>query len=260
MATTTSASLDRAAPSGCGQVANHEVGDGLRAQTASWSFAGEVPRVFVDHVRHSVPLYDVGHELACDLASCFVGREGGGLGYELGASTGQLLRRLATHGPAGVAARWVGLDREEGMVRAAREHCAGLNNVDVIRGDLLTTSFEPCDFVVAYLTLQFVPPDRRVHAVQRIYDALRPGGAFFVFDKVLAPDARYEALVTTLHYRWKRRAGLSPEEILNKKESLLGVLEPISTQENVQMLRSVGFPSAVSVLKYLCFEGFIAVK
>jgi tRNA (cmo5U34)-methyltransferase len=219
-----------------------------------------VPRVFVDHARRSVPLYDVGHDLVCDLSSCFVGRSGHGLGYELGSSTGELLRRLATHGPSNATTRWIGLDREPGMVAAAREHCAGLDNVDLMQGDVTATSFERCDFVVAYLTLHFVPLEQRVEVVRRVYEALRPGGAFFLFEKVLASDARLEDLVTTVHYRWKRRAGLSPEEILNKKESLLGVLQPVTTADNLDMLRSAGFPSVASVLKHLCFEGFIAVK
>ncbi|WP_166355676.1 methyltransferase domain-containing protein [Phytoactinopolyspora limicola] len=236
------------------------VGDGLHAGTGSWAFSGDVPRVFVDHARRSVPLYDVGHDLACDLSTCFVGRNGRGLGYELGSSTGELLRRLATHGPSNMATRWVGLDVEAGMTLAAREHCAGLGNVDVFQGDVATMSFEQCDFVVAYLTLHFLPLDRRRDVVGRVYEALRPGGAFFLFDKVLAADARLEDVVTTLHFRWKRRAGLSPEEILNKKESLLGVLQPVTTDENLVMLAEAGFPSVASVFKHLCFEGFVAVK
>jgi tRNA (cmo5U34)-methyltransferase len=253
-----------AEPASLGAAANGAgaagVGDGLRADTGSWDFSGDVPRVFVDHARRSVPLYDVGHDLVCDLSTCFVGRNGRGLGYELGSSTGELLRRLATHGPSNAATRWIGLDLEAGMTIAAREHCAGLGNVDVFQGDVTTMSFERCDFVVAYLTLHFVPLDRRREVVRRVYDALRPGGAFFLFDKVLAADARLEDVVTTLHYRWKRRAGLSPEEILNKKESLLGVLQPITVEDNLAMLRSAGFPSVASVLKHLCFEGFVAVK
>jgi hypothetical protein len=58
----------------------------------------------------------------------------------------------------------------------------------------------------------------------------------------------------------KRKAGLSPEEILNKKESLLGVLQPVSTDDNLALLREAGFTSYGTILKYLAFEGFIAIK
>ncbi len=165
------------------------VGDGLQASTGGWTFAGGVPRVFVDHARRSVPLYDIGHELVCNLSSCFIGR-GRGLAYELGAATGELLRRLATHGAASCAIQWVGVDREAGMVAEARRHRDDLDDVEVIQGDITAMSYEPCDFVVAYLTLHFVPLDVRFEVVQRVCAALRPGGAFFLFEKVLSPDAR----------------------------------------------------------------------
>jgi tRNA (cmo5U34)-methyltransferase len=216
--------------------------------------------VFGDHVRNSVPLYDIGHNLVCDMSTSFLGRDGRGRGYELGSATGELLRRLATHSSVATSAHWIGVDREPGMVKAAREQCADLTNVEVIEDELATMTYESCDFVVAYLTLHFVPLDQRIEVTRRIHDALRPGGALFLFEKVLAPDPHLEDLATTLHYRWKRRAGLSPEEILNKKESLLGVLKPVTTDENIAMLRDSGFAAVTSVLKYLCFEGFVAVK
>jgi tRNA (cmo5U34)-methyltransferase len=240
--------------------ARADVGDGLLAGTGSWTFSGDVPDVFIDHVRHSVPSYDIGHDVACDLATCFVSGPGRGVGYELGSATGKLLRRLATHAPPHTTTRWVGVDREAGMAVAAREHCADLNNVDVCQDDVATMSFEPCDFVVAYLTLHFLPLDHRAEVVRRIHASLRPGGGLFLFEKVLAPDARLEDLITTLHYRWKRRAGLTPEEILNKKESLLGVLHPTTTTANLEMLHAAGFSSVGSAFKHLCFEGFVAVK
>lgn len=238
----------------------HDVGSGLHADIGSWTFAGEVPRVFGEHVRHSVPLYDIGHDLVCDLATSFLGRAGRGVGYELGCATGELLRRLATHSPVHASAHWIGVDSEEGMTAAARQRCAGLDNIDLIHGDLTTLTYEACDFVVAYLTLHFIPMDQRVAVIQRIYDALRPGGAVFLFEKVLAANAQLEDLFSTLHYRWKRSAGLSPDEILNKKDSLMGILKPTTTDDNLTMLRGSGFTNPATVLKHLCFEGFVAVK
>lgn len=226
----------------------------------SWVFSGDVPSVFVDHARHSVPLYDAGHDLVCNLSTCFLGGDVPRVGYELGSATGQLLHRLATYGPANSATHWIGVDREAAMVTAAREHCADLGNVEVIEGDLAALDYRSCDIVIAYLTMHFLPPGLRLEAIRRIYQALRPGGAYFMFEKVLAPGAGLEDLITTLHYRFKRDAGLSPEEILNKKESLLGVLQPVSTADNLALMREAGFTNCGTILKYLAFEGFIAVK
>jgi SAM-dependent methyltransferase len=116
----------------------------------SWVFSGDVPSVFVDHARHSVPLYDAGHDLVCNLSTCFLGGDVPRVGYELGSATGQLLRRLATYGPANSATHWIGVDREAAMVEVAREHCADLGNVEVIEGDLATLDYQSCDIVIAY--------------------------------------------------------------------------------------------------------------
>ncbi|GAA1652298.1 hypothetical protein GCM10009733_056960 [Nonomuraea maheshkhaliensis] len=54
------------------------------------------------------------------------------------------------------------------MVGAAREHCAGLGNVEVVAGDLTEIAFQQCDFVVAYLTMHFLPPGLRRQVPRRI--------------------------------------------------------------------------------------------
>jgi tRNA (cmo5U34)-methyltransferase len=37
-------------------------------------------------------------------------------------------------------------------------------------------------------------------------------------------------------------------------------MEPFSTQGNTDMLRRAGFVDIVTVHKYVCFEGFLAIK
>ncbi|MEK7298654.1 MAG: methyltransferase, partial [Candidatus Margulisiibacteriota bacterium] len=43
-------------------------------------------------------------------------------------------------------------------------------------------------------------------------------------------------------------------------EQLKGVLEPFSTQGNLDLLKRAGFVDVTSVMKYICFEGFLAIK
>ena len=47
------------------------VGDGIKAGSASWTFAGDVAKGFDDHVSKSVPLYEEGHHLTCELSDFF---------------------------------------------------------------------------------------------------------------------------------------------------------------------------------------------
>ena len=50
------------------------------------------------------------------------------------------------------------------------------------------------------------------------------------------------------------------EEIMNKAQSLKGVLDPFSTEGNLGLLKRAGFVDVMTVMKYVCFEGFLAIK
>ena len=53
---------------------------------------------------------------------------------------------------------------------------------------------------------------------------------------------------------------LMKKEILLKTRSLRGVLDPYTSEENIRYLKRAGFKDIMSVQKFLCFEGFLAVK
>src|SRR6266702_2854178 len=144
---------------------NCQVGSGLGKGRGLWNFGGDVPNVFVEHVRQSVPLYEEGHVLVCGLSDFFV--RTGSLAYELGVSTGELIRKLARHNRDKEGVRWLGLDVEPGMIAKAREHCVHEAGIELVCDDLVTYRFEPCDMVVSYYTLQFVPPELRRAVIGR---------------------------------------------------------------------------------------------
>lgn len=234
------------------------VGHGIAAVRASWSFDGGVAEGFVEHVRQSVPLYDAGHDLACALGDYFCQPDS--VCYEIGVSTGQLLRKLAEAHAHKPGARWIGIDPVESMIAKAREHCAGLPNVELHVGDAASFEFEKSDFFVSYYCVQFIPPRQRQQVIDRIYERLNWGGALLLFEKVRGPDARFQDILVSLYNDFKRANGFSAEEVLNKTASLKGVLEPFSTEGNLGLLRRAGFTDVMTVMKYLCFEGFLAIK
>lgn len=81
-----------------------------------------------------------------------------------------------------------------------------------------------------------------------------------LFEKVRGADARFQDILTTLYNDYKIRRGYSAEDIVSKTRSLKGVLEPFSTQGNIDMLKRAGFVDINSAQKYLCFEEFLAIK
>ncbi len=81
-----------------------------------------------------------------------------------------------------------------------------------------------------------------------------------MYEKVRAPDARFQDMMATLYTEYKLKEGYSCEQIISKTLSLKGVLEPFSTQGNLDMLKRAGFSDVQIISKNMCFEGYLAIK
>ena len=229
-------------------------GDGINAENANWKFNGEMVDMFETHVARSVPFYDEGHDLVVKLSDYFIKEDS--LVYELGSSTGKLSYKLADHHDKG---RFIGLEIEEDMVDKA-EATYHHDSLHFECTDINTATFKKADFIVAYYTVQFIHPKQRQALIDKIYEALNWGGAFIMYEKVRANDARFQDICTGLYTEYKLDQGYSAKEIVAKSKSLKGVLEPFSTQGNLDMLKRAGFVDILSIQKYVNFEGFLAIK
>lgn len=234
------------------------VGHDIDPTNAGWTFGGKIPETFVEHIRQSVPLYEEGHNLTCQLSDFFVSDSS--ICYEIGASTGELIKKLASHNEAKPGAKWIGLDPVDTMVEAAQSHCSDIGNIEILLEDARHFEFEKSDLIVSYYCMQFISPRDRQALFDKIYNALNWGGAFILFEKVRAPDARFQDIISTLYNDFKLSNGFSGEEIVSKSRSLKGILEPFSTQGNIDLFERAGFQDITTVQKYLCFEGFLAIK
>jgi len=235
-----------------------KVGQDIEKKRADWNFAGNVPETFVEHVRQSVPYYDDWHDLICYLSDFFCFQDS--TCYELGVSTGQLIKKLAVYNAHKPKIKWVGVDGEAAMIKKAKEYCSGIENIDLHCEDALLYEYEKTDFFVSFYCIQFIPARHRQDLFNKIYERLNWGGALVLFEKVRAPDARFQDMVISLYNDFKTRNGFKAEEILNKTKSLKGVLDPFSTEGNLGLLKRAGFVDIMTIAKYLCFEGFLAIK
>ena len=231
-------------------------GDKIEAKNANWKFNGSMVEHFEEHVRKSVPLYEEGHELIVNLSDYFVKDDS--ICYELGSSAGTLTNKLAKqHDFRG--AKFIGIEIEEDMVKKANELYQA-SNLSFVCDDMTTATFEKADLIVSYYTIQFIHPKLRQQLIDKIYESLNWGGAFIMYEKVRANDARFQDIITNLYMEYKLKQGYSAEEIVSKARSLKGVLEPFSTEGNIDMLKRAGFVDILSVQKYMNFEGFLAIK
>lgn len=233
------------------------VGDRIEAENANWSFSGETSQHFDQHIKKSIPFYETAHELGVNLSDFFL--TDGSLCYDLGCSTGVLLTHLAKH-HQNKRVQFIGIDIEPDMVNVAQHSCQSYSNVEVRCESLLDLELEKADLIIAYYTLQFIQPKHRQTVFDRIYKALNWGGGFLLFEKVRSPDARFQDMMTTLYTDYKLNQGYSGNEIVAKNRSLKGILEPFSSAGNLGLLERAGFLDITTVMKYICFEGFLAIK
>lgn len=233
------------------------VGDGIAAANASWTFSDEVARTFSSHVSKSVPLYKEGHDLMCELSDFFV--QDSSICYELGSSTGILSSRLA-HRHASKKARFVGIETISQMIAQARAEIGDLPNLEFVQDDINQFPYERSDLIVSFCTIQFVPPHLRQALFDRLYQSLNWGGALLIYEKVRAPDARFQDYMTSVYTEFKLDRGYSPDEIIGKARSLKRVQEPFSSQGYVDLFKRAGFVDVMSVMKWVCFEGFLAIR
>jgi tRNA (cmo5U34)-methyltransferase len=234
-----------------------DVGDSIKASNADWNFSGDVHKTFDSHVSKSVPLYKQGHKVISQLSDYFI--KDGSVIYDVGSSTGELFSSMLGRTNK-TDVRFIGIEPINEMVNTANEKHNENENVFFINDDIVNVELEPADMIISYYTLQFIPPKYRQVIVDKIYQTLNWGGAFLMFEKVRAPDARFQDIMNELYVDYKLEQGFDSKEIFTKTRSLKGVLEPFSTAGNIDLMKRAGFVDYMSIMKYVNFEGFLAIK
>jgi len=240
-----------------GKDMSNKVDTNINQHNAGWSFEN-ISEDFDSHISKSIPLYESGHQLVCHYSDFFLKEDS--LVYDVGSSTGSLLIRIAAQHSHKRRLKLVGVDTVGDMVLKARDNAEHDSRLTFICANVLDLDFEPCDMIVANYTIQFLPPRIRQAVIDKIYQALNWGGAFCMFEKVRAPDGRFQDYANQVYVEFKLESGFNEAEIVNKTRSIKGVMEPFSTQGNLDLLRRAGFIDVMTIQKYVCFEGFLAIK
>jgi tRNA (cmo5U34)-methyltransferase len=225
-----------------------------------FEFNEPVARVFDDMLERSVPFYKECQQMVIDLALHFAQKDSSV--YDLGCSTGTLLRHLVKAIPATQKIRFVGLDNSDAMLKKARGKLKGhLKRCELVEANL-ESNFELNDasVVIMNYTLQFLPPRRRASMLKKIYRGLRPGGGLILIEKVRGESDGLNDLFIEQYHSYKRSQGYSKLEIAKKREALEKVLIPLKPGKNRDLLAEAGFRQVDIFFKWFNFAGFLAIK
>ena len=93
-------------------------------------------------------------------------------------------------------------------------------NVEFINESAVNLKIESCNLIVSYYTLQFIHPSTRQELFNKIFNSLNWGGGFIFFEKVRAPDARFQDMMSLIYNDFKMEQGYDANEIIQKSKSL----------------------------------------
>lgn len=220
-----------------------------------WEFDRSVTAVFDDMIARSIPDYASMRTIVEAFAARY-GAEGGTL-LDLGCSTG-----LSIHAFLNRARRIVGVEVSDSMLDVVRERFGSFLNVEIQELDLRTSfpAVTDVDVALSVFTLQFIPVEHRRRVVRDVFEALRPGGAFIVAEKVLGESARNQAAFVDTYHDFKQAQGYTREEVDRKALALEGRLVANTAAENVAMLRAAGFRDVECIWRWVNFAAWVAVK
>ena len=234
------------------------VDDTITAVPGEWRFDQDVSKGFDSHVRKSVPFYDELQRMVIELSEYFVRDQS--VVYDLGSSTGETLHLLSNIHAGKEDVKYFGFDLSESMVRESRKKVKR-SNVRFQHKNILDVKFSPpANFVTSLFTLQFLTLSERRTLLTGLNQGMIEGGGLILIEKIRAEHSSFEDIWTELHWDFKRRQGFTPEQILEKANSLRGVLNPLTVEENLDLLSQTGFSRVDVFFKWYNWAGFLAVK
>lgn len=233
------------------------------AEVPDFVFNEDVVRVFPDMIKRSVPGYPTIVENIGVLAGQFA--QPRTRLYDLGASLGAVTQALRRHVRSD-GCQVIAVDNSPAMVERCREYLHAqdamfqeLLPVEVIEADILALELQPASLVTLNFTLQFIPPERRLELLGNIRQALLPGGALILSEKLRFEDAAEHELLTELHVAFKRANGYSELEIAQKRSAIEKVMLPDSLEQHRERLLAAGFSKVLPWFQCLNFASLVAL-
>ena len=219
----------------------------------NWRFDEKVVGVFDEHVNNSVPLYKLFHENIVNMSVYFTQLNTNII--DIGTSTGVLLNKLYEINKSRNV-NCTGIDIEKAMIDECKSR---YNNLNFYVCDAVNYDYTNSSVITAMLSLQFIQKNDRKKLLNKIYKEINEDGCLFIVEKIKSEIPDIHDIYNDLYYDFKRN-NLDDNDILDKNQSLRGIMKPLTLSENIENLRNVGFEKIDVFMKYNNFVGIMAIK
>ncbi len=225
-----------------------------------WKFDEAVSNCFDNMLERSIPGYDRMRSLVFSFGKRFVKQETYiiDIGCSLGNAISPFIAEFADK------CKFLGIENSTAMVHNFNERFhQEISNGYVEIVNCGVEDYYPqvnASLVLSVLTLQFVSLNNRQGIVNSIYNSLCSNGAFILVEKTKKTSLKMADLFKDVYYELKMNNGYTKEQIFNKEKSLEGVLEPLTYEDNIQMLKNAGFKHIHQIWSDIMFVAWIAVK
>jgi len=227
---------------------------------ADFRFDAAVAAVFTDMINRSIPGYADLVKYIGVLAKRFVTHDS--LVYDLGCSLGAVslsIDQSVTEVDCDITA----LDYSQEMLikmSEVTEQYAWRHSIRIEQGDIRTYALQANTFTVMNFVLQFIPPAERDSMVNKVYQALLPGGAFVLSEKIKLDESNNDSLLFDLHHDFKRSQGYSDMEISQKRNALEDIMKIDTLSAQTTRLKNAGFSKVIQWYQAYNFVSFVAIK
>lgn len=220
----------------------------------SFSFDAKVVPVFDDMIRRSVPGYPLLLQAQASMLKEL--KPPKGLILDLGCSTGNWYQKLESTGID--LTEYLGVDASPEMLLKFSQKS---KNVNLLEADLENWVLPPENSVVAMnFTLQFLSLECRKTMIQKIFDSLKPGGVFFLSEKVRSQNEKMASSCDEVYWNFKRSQGYTSEEVARKDKALKQMLRAEALDIHLDRLKFSGFESVEVLFKWMHFTSIVAIK
>ena len=232
-----------------------------------WEFDEEVTRVFGNMIERSIPENQAMRTAVKAVLKNYYGATDQSRHIDLGCSHGQTIEDLLSVVPMKKHDEIIGIEVSDSMFNTASHimknfYSDAEGTIEIMKHDLRQGMPELAGYCTStsVLTLMFIPIEHRYRLMQEVYNQMAEGGMFVMVEKVLGDSYRVDDLLVDCYYDIKRDNGYSQDDIDRKRLSLEGVLVPLTSQHNQDMLKGVGFKDVDCFWRHLNFAGWIAFK